>query len=484
MALRDYLNFESYADFANFTLQNGQAVAIVTMDGVTPLETWYYNASSMAVPDGATVFKPNAVAITSPGRYIKNMTASDWDTTLNKPVFADVALSGDYNDLDNKIVAGVGIIMDGSNQISVDDNQFMSKSEADQAIADMQAEIATKVPEPRTITINGITQDLEANRDWEVGNLSSTGSYSNPSWLASLAGSKITGLATVSSTGNYADLIGKPAIPTATSQITNDSGFLTTVPAQTFSSLTGKPSTLSGYGIIDAYPLTGNPSNYLTSVPAQTWTSITGKPSFATVATSGSYTDLSSLPTIPTTTSQLTNNSGFLTGITSGQVTSALGITPIDSAGARNAISLTTTGSSGNATYNSSTGVLNVPNYSATKSFNNNVSRTLNSNFTISATRDASVNYSLNLSVTNPLLSGASTASAFLEYSTDAGSNWTTVSQVVNSSSVALTVTVAITLPNTLILSGNIPANALVRIRTTTSGTASVAYTRGSEMYF
>lgn len=41
----------------------------------------------------------------------------------------------------------------------------------------------------------------------------------------------------------------------------------------------------------------------------------------ATVATSGSYNDLSNKPTIPTTTSQLTNNSGFLTSIPSEYVT-------------------------------------------------------------------------------------------------------------------------------------------------------------------
>lgn len=41
--------------------------------------------------------------------------------------------------------------------------------------------------------------------------------------------------------------------------------FLTSVPPQPFSSLTGKPSTLAGYGISDAYPLSGNPSGFITS---------------------------------------------------------------------------------------------------------------------------------------------------------------------------------------------------------------------------
>lgn len=97
---------------------------------------------------------------------------------------------------------------------------------------------------------------------------------------------------------------------------------------------------------------------YLTSVPAQTWGSITGKPTFATVATSGSYNDLTNKPTIPSLSGYATQNwvtsQGYLTSIpaatasvlggvkigsnisvssgtislTSANVTSALGFTP------------------------------------------------------------------------------------------------------------------------------------------------------------
>jgi hypothetical protein len=70
--------------------------------------------------------------------------------------------------------------------------------------------------------------------------------------------------------GDYDDLTDKPTL-----NISNwntafgwgnhaSAGYLTSVPAQSFSSLTGKPTTLSGYGITDAYPLTGNPSGFLT----------------------------------------------------------------------------------------------------------------------------------------------------------------------------------------------------------------------------
>jgi hypothetical protein len=93
-----------------------------------------------------------------------------------------------------------------------------------------------------------------------------------------------------------------------------------------FSSLTGKPTTISGYGITDAFDgsyesLTDVPATFTPSAHNQTWStitntpttisgygitdafdgaysSLTGTPSLATVATSGSYNDLSNLPSL------------------------------------------------------------------------------------------------------------------------------------------------------------------------------------------
>lgn len=147
------------------------------------------------------------------------------------------------------------------------------------------------------------------------------------------------------------------------------------------------------------------------------------------------------------------------------------------------AISLTNTGSSGASTWDVTTCTLNIPNYSTTApTFNNSVSRTLNSNYTISSTQRSDVTYSVTCSVTNPLIAGSSTASAFLEYSTNGGSSWVSVSDTGNSSSVGVAVAIAITNTQTTILTGKIPANALVRIRTATTGTASVTYVRGQEI--
>jgi hypothetical protein len=47
-------------------------------------------------------------------------------------------------------------------------------------------------PSTRTLTINGVGYDLSANRAWTVGDVRTDSSYANPSWITSLAWSKIT----------------------------------------------------------------------------------------------------------------------------------------------------------------------------------------------------------------------------------------------------------------------------------------------------
>ena len=82
-----------------------------------------------------------------------------------------------------------------------------------------------------------------------------------------------------------------------------------------FSTLTGKPTTVTGYGITDAY--TKTQVDAAISLKANS-------SSLATVATSGSYADLTGKPTIPsvpTTVSAFTNDSGYQT---SSQVNTAI----------------------------------------------------------------------------------------------------------------------------------------------------------------
>lgn len=102
----------------------------------------------------------------------------------------------------------------------------------------------------------------------------------------------------------------------------NPNGYISTVPAQSFASLTGKPTTLAGYGITNAYPLTGNPSGFLTTISSSNVTSALG------------FTPYNA-----------SNPAGYITGITSGNVTGALGFTPYNSSNPAGYISAEVDGS-------------------------------------------------------------------------------------------------------------------------------------------
>lgn len=121
-----------------------------------------------------------------------------------------------------------------------------------------------------------------------------------------------TDLATVATSGSYADLSNKPTIPvvpTNVSSFTNDAGYLSAIP-----------------------------SEYITDTELAT--AIAGKANsadLATVATSGSYADLTgkpTIPTVPTNVSAFTNDAGYLTSYTESDpvfsASAASGITSAD----------------------------------------------------------------------------------------------------------------------------------------------------------
>lgn len=344
----------------------------------------------------------------------------DWSNITNRPIFATVALSGDYNDLINKPAI------------------------TPQESADWEA-------------VSGVSEILN-----------------KPS------------LAVVATSGAYADLSGTPSIPAA--QINSDWSA-----ASGLGEILNKPTSLAGYGITDAYPLSGNPS-------------------------------------------------GFLTAITSGQVTGALGFTPysasnpssfVSQAGARSAISLTTTGTSGAATYNSTTGVLNVPNYEAgvgtvtsitagtglsggtitgsgtislpstgtpgtysgvttdlqgrvtggTVRSQSAVTRALNTAFQPNAARDVLGMYSVQCTITASI-SGGQACDIVLEIASDVGftANVQTLAVVGNGQTYTLAVALQGVQPQTMQLSGVIPSGYYARLRTVNvTGSPAFLYRAGQE---
>jgi hypothetical protein len=101
-------------------------------------------------------------------------------------------------------------------------------------------------------------------------------------------------LATVATSGSYNDLSNKPTIPTVNNATLTIQKNGTNV--QTFTANQGTNATANIVVPTKTSDLT-NDSGFLDSVA---WGDVTGKPTFATVATSGSYNDLSNKPTIPT----------------------------------------------------------------------------------------------------------------------------------------------------------------------------------------
>ena len=205
-----------------------------------------------------------------------------------------------------------------------------------------------------------MTQELEGtltNTANLVGTFGSTGSGSNnyndlvnkPSINnVELSGNKTgnqlglvsdSDLATVATTGNYNDLLhkptipaaqvnsdwnaisgvarilNKPTIPTKTSDLTNDSGFVessdlaTVATTGDYDDLTNKP-TIPAAQVNSDWNSTSGVSEIL------------NKPTLSTVATSGSYNDLTDTPTIPTNSDFDLSGLGdvSVSGATQGQV--------------------------------------------------------------------------------------------------------------------------------------------------------------------
>ena len=135
--------------------------------------------------------------------------------------------------------------------------------------------------------------------------------------------------------GKYADLTGKPTIPTKVSELTNDSSFATTVQLSTkantvhthdYADLENKPTLFSGkyIDLLDKPTIPSktseltNDSNFVDTIALATKANLTHSHSYSDledkpILFSGAYKDLTGKPTIPTKISELTNDSSFAT---------------------------------------------------------------------------------------------------------------------------------------------------------------------------
>ena len=139
-------------------------------------------------------------------------------------------------------------------------------------------------------------------------------------------------LATVATTGSYNDLTDKPTIPTATSDLTNDSGFITSdgsVKSVIDYGDTSKKIKIgySGAGITGdnikyIAGFTTGDSEAIAKIKDISKDAMKSWLGYATVATSGSYNDLTDKPTIPPAVTEstvsgwgFTKNTGTVTSV-------------------------------------------------------------------------------------------------------------------------------------------------------------------------
>jgi predicted heme/steroid binding protein len=177
------------------------------------------------------------------------------------------------------------------------------------------------VPSSRTLTINGTTYDLSTDRSWNVGTVTSV-DMTVPTGFV-ISGNPITSSGTLALTFNS-----DYSLPTIASQLEWDTAYDDMIVSASVTGTTTKTLTLNQQ---DGGTITTSWTDYDTA-PV---TSVFGRTG-AVVAQSGDYS-----------TSLVTEGSNLY----------------YTDARARAAISLTTTGTSGAATYNNGTGVLNIPQY-------------------------------------------------------------------------------------------------------------------------
>lgn len=175
-----------------------------------------------------------------------------------------------------------GFVQLGGGTVTVDLSNYYTKSETDSLLNNKAASSHTHTTSDISNfpTIPTKTSDLTNDNGFITG----------VSWND--VSNKPT-LSTVATSGSYNDLSNKPTIPTvnnATLTIQKNGTTVKTFTANASSNVTADITVPTKTSDLT------NDSGFLTDV---TWNDVNNKPSFATVATSGSYNDLTNKPIIP-----------------------------------------------------------------------------------------------------------------------------------------------------------------------------------------
>lgn len=275
---------------------------------------------------------------------VKTFISTISESKVDASDLSTVATSGSYNDLANKPTIPTrtsDLTNDGEG-----DGEFLTS-----------ADISGKQDKANIVTaFNSVTSDgkypseklVKTSLDNKVDKVTGKGLSTNDYDTA--AKTKVDALKTVATTGSYSDLSDKPTIPSKISDLTNDSDFLEP------SDITGKQDKAN---IVTSFSATTSDEKYPSEKLVKTSLDdkvdkVSGKglstndydnaakgkvDSLHAVATSGSYTDLSNKPNIPTVVDTVAD--GNTNAVTSNAVYDELAL----KANSANLATVATTGS-------------------------------------------------------------------------------------------------------------------------------------------
>jgi len=119
----------------------------------------------------------------------------------------------------------------------------------------------------------------------------------------------------------------------------------------------------------------------------------------------------------------------------------------------------------------------------AAPSYNNAPGRSLNSSVQISTTKRTRVSYTISLTTALSLLNASAAGQVFLEISAN-NSTWTTINSAGISRSLSIVIAVGLNETAYYNVQGEVPTGYYVRLRTVTSGGATMAFVSGQEVQY
>lgn len=292
------------------------------------------------------------------------------DLTNDTVIADDLAAGVKATGADGRPIVGLLPKVAIDNELSLTSTNPVQNKTITAALSNLDIDIATNDEIDNALNLAG-SGDLPTGGGIVPIAMGGTGATTTAGARANLGVSATTDYAAVAFSGAYDDLTGKPAIPTATGDLTNNSGYITNSALRgyvksvngvtpdssgdvtisvsgggssggSYTLPTASSSTLGGVKIGSG--LTINTSGVLSAdVTSSTLTAYAKTADLSAVAKSGSYNDLTNKPTIPSAYTlpaasssvmggvKVGNNISVTSGtisVTKNNVTSALGYTP------------------------------------------------------------------------------------------------------------------------------------------------------------